>query len=73
MPEKAWIGYEENFFHWKCGQAPEQAEQGSGRTIILGAVQKTCGCDTWGHGLMVNTVVHGWTIGHDDPKGPFQP
>lgn len=38
-------------------KALELAAKGSGGVTILAIVQKTCGCSTWGHGLMVNVVL----------------
>lgn len=44
--------------HSGC-QSLEQTTQGSGGIVILGSVQKSSGCGTWGHGLVVDLVVLG--------------
>lgn len=46
----------------KGGRALEQAAQRSERVTIPGSVPKICGCDTWGLGLVVNSVVMGWWL-----------
>ena len=48
-----------NFFP-ESGQACDQAAQGSGGVPILGGVQKTCRCGTWGRGLAGTVVLGGW-------------
>lgn len=34
-----------------------QAPRGSGGVMVYGRVKNTCGCGTWGHGLVVNMAV----------------
>lgn len=52
VPGEVLPGYCENFLHRKDGQAVQQARDG---ICIPGSAQRACG--TWGHGLVVNSVL----------------
>lgn len=53
-----WVQSREGFLGaCTIGHALEQAAQGSAGTTTSASVPKACGCDTWGYGLGVNTIV----------------
>lgn len=57
MPREFYVVYEKKLLQGIGVQAQEQVSQGSGRISIPGGIKKTFGCDAYGRGFVVNTVV----------------